>query len=88
MKKKMDAVMERLEQILELGGAKKDVVLLIISGAALLASIFGISLFGTDPRSVGRFTRTARRRNSCRNIRWGKRRHPVTVGSMGKYRVM
>ncbi|MDO5422139.1 MAG: cation-translocating P-type ATPase [Eubacteriales bacterium] len=33
--------MEKLERILELGGTKKDIVLLAISGAALLVSLFG-----------------------------------------------
>ncbi len=36
----MKQVMEKLEQLLELGGTKKDIVLLAISGIALLISLF------------------------------------------------
>lgn len=36
----MRKMIEKLEDVLELGGTKKDVVLLIISGAALLVSLF------------------------------------------------
>ena len=35
----MNARMERLEHLLELGGIKKDVTLLVLSGAAVLASL-------------------------------------------------
>ena len=35
----MSKWMERLEKLLEAGGIKKDIVLLIISGGALLVSI-------------------------------------------------
>ncbi len=37
----MKQAMERLEEILEIGGTKRDIAFLIISGASLLASIFG-----------------------------------------------
>ena len=37
----MNALMERLEHLLELGGIKKDVTLLVLSGAAVLASLLG-----------------------------------------------
>lgn len=40
--------MERLEKILEWGGIKRDIVFLIISGIALLASIFKIEPLGFD----------------------------------------
>ena len=38
----MGYAMERLEGSLELGGVKKDVTLLVISGAALIVSIFDL----------------------------------------------
>ena len=38
----MKQIMEKLEHLLELGGIKKDVALLIISGAAIIASLAGI----------------------------------------------
>ena len=36
----MSHLLDRLEELLELGGAKKEIVLLVISGLALIASIF------------------------------------------------
>ena len=36
----MKKAMEKLETLLELGGTKKDIVFLILSGLALLVSIF------------------------------------------------
>ena len=36
----MKKAMEKLESLLELGGTKKDIVFLILSGLALLVSIF------------------------------------------------
>lgn len=36
----MKQVMEKLEHLLELGGIKKDIILLVISGAAVLCSLF------------------------------------------------
>ncbi len=44
----MKAVISRLEWILELGGIKKDVIFLIISGAAVLCSLTGWSPFPFD----------------------------------------
>lgn len=38
----MNKIMEKMEQLLEAGGVKKDVVFLIISGAALIVSIFDL----------------------------------------------
>lgn len=38
----MDTMIEKLEGLLETGGTKKDIALLSISGAALLASIFDV----------------------------------------------
>ena len=35
----MNALMEKLEKLLEWGGIKKDVTLLVISGLAMLASL-------------------------------------------------
>ncbi len=40
--------MKRLEQILEWGGTKRDVVFLVLSGAALLLSMFGPDLLPVD----------------------------------------
>ena len=37
----MKAIVEKVEHLLELGGVKKDIALLVISGVALLISIFG-----------------------------------------------
>ena len=34
--------MKRLEELLELGGTRKDITLLIISGLALIVSIFDL----------------------------------------------
>ena len=41
-------VVERLERLLKLGGARKDIVLLVISGAAVLCSLLKISPFPFD----------------------------------------
>ncbi len=38
----MQNAMDKLERLLSLGGTKKDIALLIISGAALIVSIFGL----------------------------------------------
>ncbi len=40
--------MERLEKLLELGGVKKDIAFLAVSGISLLASLFGFAPFGFD----------------------------------------
>lgn len=40
--------MQRLEEILDWGGTKKDITLLVISGAALLLSIAGVAPFPFD----------------------------------------
>ena len=40
----MKKLMEKLERLLELGGTKKDIALLVISGAALIVSLTGIQL--------------------------------------------
>lgn len=37
----MKQVMEKLEHLLELGGIRKDIILLVISGVAVLCSLFG-----------------------------------------------
>ena len=38
----MKLAMEKLEHFLELGGTKKDITLLVISGIALIVSIFDL----------------------------------------------
>ena len=40
--------LQKLEELLEWGGIKRDVVFLVISGSALLLSIFGVSPFPFD----------------------------------------
>ena len=42
------ALMEKLEHLLELGGIKKDVTLLVLSGIAVLLSLFGVRPFPFD----------------------------------------
>lgn len=44
----MKAFMEKPEELLGIGGIKKDVVLLAVSGAAVLCSLFGIQPFPFD----------------------------------------
>ena len=44
----MKAFCEKLEALLELGGIKKDVTLLVISGVAVLCSLFGFQPFPFD----------------------------------------
>ncbi len=44
----MKSPIEKLEQLLELGGIKKDVTLLVLSGIAVLLSLFGIQPFPFD----------------------------------------
>lgn len=44
--------MERLESLLEWGGLKKDITCLIVSAAALILSLLGVSLGGADPAWV------------------------------------
>lgn len=44
----MNQVMEKLEHLLELGGIRKDIILLVISGAAVLCSLFGFQPFPFD----------------------------------------
>lgn len=44
----MQKMIEKIEALLELGGTKKDIVLLVISGAALLVSIFDVPLLPFD----------------------------------------
>ena len=40
--------MQKLEELLEWGGTKRDIAFLVVSGAALLLSIFGVSLLPFD----------------------------------------
>ena len=47
----MNFIIEKLEALLELGGMKKDIALLVISAAALIASIAGLP-FPVDPAWV------------------------------------
>ena len=44
----MKSLMEKLEKLLALGGIKKDVTLLVISGIAVIGSLFGIQPFPFD----------------------------------------
>lgn len=44
--------MKKVEELLEWGGTKKDITLLVISGVALLVSIFGGSALPIDPAWV------------------------------------
>ena len=44
----MKRMMEKLEQLLEMGGTKKDVALLAASGVALAASLLGFRPLGVD----------------------------------------
>lgn len=44
----MKALMKKLEKCLEFGGIKKDITLLVISGIALLLSIFDVNPFAFD----------------------------------------
>ena len=46
----MKSLMEKLEHLLELGGIKKDITLLVISGIGVLLSLLGVQLF---PFGVG-----------------------------------
>ena len=45
----MKSVIEKLEGFLELGGIKKDIALLVLSGIAVLASLAGLRPAGLDP---------------------------------------
>ena len=45
----MKTAMERLEQLLETGGTKKDILFLVLSGIALLISIFDLVQLPFDP---------------------------------------
>ena len=45
----MKKSVEYMEQLLELGGMRKDMALLAISGAAVIASLLGLSIAGIDP---------------------------------------
>lgn len=42
MKKKVDSFMEKLEHLMGIGGTKKNIVLLVISGVATILSLLGI----------------------------------------------
>lgn len=44
----MRQVIEKLEQLLELGGIRKDITLLVISGLAVICSLLGIQPFSFD----------------------------------------
>ena len=45
-------MIEKLEALLDWGGTKRDIVFLIISGIALVASIAGLKIGGVDPAWV------------------------------------
>lgn len=44
----MKQLMEKLEDLMEIGGIRKDIILLIISGIAVLCSLFGFKPFPFD----------------------------------------
>ncbi len=44
----MKALMEKLEHLLELGGIKKDITLLVISGIAVICSLANVQPFPFD----------------------------------------
>ena len=44
----MKNLMGKLEELLEIGGTKKDITLLVISGSAIVLSLLGISPFPFD----------------------------------------
>ena len=44
----MKVLVKRLESLLELGGIKKDIIFLIISGAAVLLSLLDVRPFPFD----------------------------------------
>ncbi len=44
----MRTIIEKLEWFLGLGGIKKDIVLLVVSGVTVLCSLFGVHPFGFD----------------------------------------
>lgn len=44
----MKQIMEKLEELLEIGGIKKDITLLVISGIAVICSLLKIQLFPFD----------------------------------------
>lgn len=46
----VNLAMEKLEHFLELGGTKKDITLLVISGIALIVSIFDLAPCRSTPR--------------------------------------
>ena len=48
----MKNVIEKIEKFMELGGIKKDVALLVISGIALIVSIFYLLLLVHNAGSV------------------------------------
>ena len=45
---KMNTVIKKLEEILEFGGMKRDILFLILSGVALLMSIFKVDILPFD----------------------------------------
>ena len=47
----MKKLTDKIEAFLEWGGTRREVVLLVISGAALLASIFELAPLPFDPRT-------------------------------------
>lgn len=48
IRKLENTLFNRIEYILELGGIKKDILFLIFSGIAVLASLLNIQLFSFD----------------------------------------
>ena len=44
----MKPIMEKLEHLLQLGGIKKDILFLVLSGIAIVCSLLGLSPFPFD----------------------------------------
>ncbi len=45
----MKRLMLKLSELMEIGGIRKDIALILISGAGIVLSLFGIRPFGADP---------------------------------------
>ena len=48
----MKAFLEKIEDFLELGGTRKEIVFLVLSGVAVLCSLFGVRPCGVEPAWV------------------------------------
>jgi len=50
----MKPIMEKLEHLLQLGGIKKDILFLVLSGIAIVCSLLGLSPFPFDGYIISR----------------------------------